>query len=160
MRTTTLLMIYLRISTFIFNWMPVFEPRLLLLFFSSPFKVSRNPTNLGVLNGLSIYHKPRKVHVTMDHGRMILFFYKVATLVKNLLISSLGLYTKDGSYLDNIVNFKEYSSTLILPYLRLMNSSTFNSLFSRGKHFHKKVSLNSPHYIGPNSAGLLFFNCV
>ena len=54
---------------------------------------------------------------------MKIFFTRSATPVKDLLISSLGLDIIDGAYLDNKVNFKEYSSTLILPLLRFINSS-------------------------------------
>lgn len=41
-----------------------------------------------------------------------------ATQVRNLLVSSLGLDTKDKAYIDNIDNFKMYSSNFKLPDFR------------------------------------------
>lgn len=49
----------------------------------------------------------------------------------NFLIFSLGSTTIVGVYLDNYVNFKQYPFTLIFPWLRLMNSSTFSYFISR-----------------------------
>ena len=51
----------------------------------------------------------------MEHYRTTLLFHKSAIPVTSLLISSLGIDTKDGTYLDKKVNFNEYCSTLIFP---------------------------------------------
>lgn len=58
-------------------------------------------------------------------------------------------------YLNNIENFKEYSSTIIFPWLRLINCCTLTSLLSWGKYLGRKASLNSSHSIGHESSGLL-----
>ena len=81
-----------------------------------------------------------------------------ATPVTNLLFSSLGLDTRYLTYLDSIENIKEYLLPLILPFLRLIQCSTFISLQSLGKYFPRKASLNSTHSIGPYSTGLLYFH--
>ena len=83
-------------------------------------------------------------------------FTRSATPVTKWLISSLVLDRRDGAYVDNIENLKEYSSTLILPWLRLINSSTLTSILSRGKYFQRKSSLNLSHSIGLAFTGLLF----
>lgn len=41
-----------------------------------------------------------------------------------------------------------------------MNSWTFTSLFSWGKYFNKKITLNSSHFIGPDSTCMLSFYFV
>lgn len=91
----------------------------------------------------------------MDNCHTTLLILWSATPVKNLYISSLGLDTKDGEYLD-----KEYSSTLILNWLGYISFSTFTSLFPRRIYIPKKVSLNSSYSIWTESIGLLYFYLV
>ena len=95
---------------------------------------------------------------TMSLSRVSL--NRSVTPITKWLISSLVLDRRDGAYLDNIENFKEHSSMLILPWLRLIHSFILTSLLSRGNYFPRKASLKYPHSIGPDSHGLLSFHWV
>ena len=87
-------------------------------------------------------------------------FTRSATPLTNILISSLGLDTSDGEYINNIENFKEDFSTRILPYLSLIKSSTFTSLLSWEKYFPRLTSINYSHTIRLDSISLFSFHWV
>lgn len=57
----------------------------------------------------------------------------------NFLILNLISATKSGAYLDSWWNFKAYSFTDTLPYLRFTNSSILAFLSSWGKNWSKKI---------------------
>ena len=59
--------------------------------------------------------------------------------MRNLLISSLLLDTREVAYLHSLTNFREYFLTVIDPYLRLINSSTLSSLILLRKNLSRKV---------------------
>ena len=132
--------------------------RLTCLIRPRPLQLSTLYLQFRLFHILSMYHESRDINVFMNNCRMQLFLTKSDIQVTNLLILSLWFDTKDGSYLYNWVNFKEYSSTLMPPFLRLINLSTFTSPFSRGKHLPRYAFLNSSHSIGPLPFGISSFH--
>lgn len=61
------------------------------------------------------------------------FTTKLDNLEINLLIQAQELATKEGAYLNNVVNLRAYSLTLVPPYLRLIKFITYAFLNSTGK---------------------------
>ena len=75
----------------------------------------------------------------------ITFLHSVFTIsdipYRNIFIYALELETMRGAYLESLLKLIPYSWTVILPYLKFMNSWDFASLNSIGKILSKKVSL-------------------
>lgn len=86
LRTTTFLKFDIRIFRFILILNNLLYPKLVLIIWSTPHKISRNPTKLTLVNRLSIYHESNKVHVIMEHGRTTLFIEKSGNTHHKLII--------------------------------------------------------------------------
>lgn len=76
------------------------------------------------------------------------------TPVKKWLISALGLDTKEVAYLENLVNCKKYSYTLIPPRRRY-EFFRFCLPFSIGNNQSRKDLLSTSQVIGPTFKTLL-----
>ena len=63
---------------------------------------------------LSMNHETIKIHVDMKRGCTNSFLRFLEMPITKWLISSLSVATKDEAYLDNLMNFMEYSLTQIL----------------------------------------------
>ena len=81
---------------------------------SCPLSISILPLRPYLLHIFGMHHKARNVHVVMYHSRMTLLLqiirhprHKTAHFISRM-------ETNEGAYFDNLVNFKEYSWTLIL----------------------------------------------
>lgn len=68
-RTTTSLIVYLRSNRTIYILIPLLKSRLNLLIGYSPISISSPSPNLRLFNGLSVHHKPRSSHITMEYCR-------------------------------------------------------------------------------------------
>ena len=95
--------------------------------------------------------------INLNQGNMIVEEYSLKFSKLSKYGPSLVSNPRDGAYLDNEEKFKEYSATLILSCLRLINSSTLTSLISLGKYLPRKASLYSSHSIRRESSGLCLY---
>ncbi|KAF3653104.1 hypothetical protein FXO38_15798 [Capsicum annuum] len=92
-------------------------------------------------DSLRIYDPTRHIQNT-HHYQLYIHFYGTGALAEE------GAGTEKGAYLASWVNLREYSFTLMLPYLRLMNSNTLDSFSSMGKNYSRKAVANSSHSMG------------
>ncbi|KAF3636891.1 hypothetical protein FXO37_25211 [Capsicum annuum] len=102
-------------------------------------------------DSLRIYDPTRHIQNT-HHYQLYIHFYGTGALAEE------GAGTEKGAYLASWVNLMEYSFTLMLPYLRLMNSNTLDSFSSMGKNYSRKAVANSSHSMGSASVPLSTFH--
>ena len=97
-----------------------------------------------------MYHyQLRNVHVWWSIVAQHSSTRSLDTPITKRRILSLGLNTKEKAYLDNLMNLKEYSWTVIPPWWRFMYSSTFASRFSLGKNLSINAIQKTSQFVGP-----------
>ena len=101
------------------------------------------PLSLCLFLLLSMNHETRNFHIVKYHRRMTFFLQVIRQSLHEAVHFILGSETKEGAYFNNLVNFKDYCSTLIHPWRRLMKSTTLGSLFFPRKESIKKSVLKT-----------------
>ncbi|KAF3655890.1 putative replication factor C subunit 3-like [Capsicum annuum] len=92
-------------------------------------------------------HQPSKIQSLIIMEVLHSLTTKPDTLVTNLLILDLGSTIISGAYLDNWLNLRQYSFTIIEPCLKFTKSSTIASLISYEKNL-------SPNYEDSPTVGM------
>ena len=128
--------------------------------YSYPLDLSSPLLKFFLLDLLNMCHQPWDVHLFYQHSGSKLLHYHFGITPNKLTHTSSIIDNHCRSILDNWVNFKEYSFTLILPCLRFINSCTLASLILMGKNRLRNVSLNLSQSNGPASIPFLSFHYV
>ena len=158
-RTTSFLQFHLCTLRFFLSISPLLKPSFILVTNTLPFKLLAIllslDSSIDFAYTMSLATVISSCNISVQYSSLT----KSATPIIKQIISSLGFAKKEGEYLESLEIFKEYSSTLILPCLRLIKSSTLIPS-SHGESTYQEKFLNFSHSIGSVYSGLLPFHCV